>query len=103
MRRILIDRARRKLAVRHGGGYKRVDLDEEALVAPGPDEQLLAVHQMLDNLAKKYPAQAEVVKLRYFTGMTIEETAEILGISVGTVKNYWAFASAWMFKVIKNS
>jgi RNA polymerase sigma factor (TIGR02999 family) len=103
MRRILIDRARRKLAVRHGGGCDRVELDEEALAAPGPDDQLLAVHAVLDNLAKKYPAQAEVVKLRYFTGMTIQETAEILGISVGTVKNYWTFASAWIFNAIKIS
>ncbi len=103
MRRILIDRARRKLTVRHGGEYERVELDEQALASPGPDEQLLAVHEVLDDLAKKYPAQAEVVKLRYFTGMTIEETAEVLGISVGTVKNHWTFASAWIFNEIKKS
>lgn len=103
MRRILIDRARSKLAVRHGGGYERVELDEQALAAPGPDEQLLAVNDVLDNLARKHPAQADVVKLRYFTGMTIEETAQVLGISVGTVKNYWTFASAWIFNAIKNS
>jgi RNA polymerase sigma factor (TIGR02999 family) len=103
MRRILIDRARRKLTIRHGGGYERVDMDEQDLAAPGPDEQLLAVHEVLDNLAKKHPLQAEVVKLRYFAGMTIEETAEVLGISVGTVKNHWTFASAWIFNEIKKS
>ncbi len=103
MRRILIDRARRKLAIRHGGEYERVEFDEQVLAVPGPDEQLLAVNEVLDDFAKKHPAQAEVVKLRYFTGMTIEETARVLGISVGTVKNYWTFASAWLFKEIKNS
>lgn len=103
MRRILIDRARRKLTVRHGGGYERIDLDEQDLAAPGPDDQLLAVHEVLGNLAQKHPVQAEVVKLRYFVGMTIEETAQVLGISAGTVKNHWTFASAWIFNEIKKS
>ena len=103
MRRILIDRARHKLAVRHGGECARVDVDEQDLAAPGPDEQLLAVHEALDNLAKEHPVQAQVVKLRYFVGMTNEETAEALDISVATVKNYWVFARAWIFNEIKNS
>ena len=103
MRRILIDRARRKLTMRHGGSCERVDLGGQDLAAPGPDEQLLAVHESLDNLAKDHPAQAEVVKLRYFVGMTNEETAQALGISVATVKNYWTFARAWIFKEFKNS
>jgi RNA polymerase sigma factor (TIGR02999 family) len=72
MRRILIDRARRKLTLRHGGSCERVDLDGQDFAAPGPDEQLLAVHEVLDNLAKDHPLQAEVVKLRYFAGMTNE-------------------------------
>jgi RNA polymerase sigma factor (TIGR02999 family) len=103
MRRILIDRARQKLAVRHGGQCARVDVDEQDLAAPGPDEQLLAVHEALDNLAKEHPVQAQVVKLRYFVGMTNEETAQALDISVATVKNYWVFARAWIFNEIKNS
>src|SRR5467141_4138748 len=74
MRRILIDRARRKLTKRHGGGFERVDLDQQDLAAPGIDEQLLAVHEVLDKFAKDHPVQAEVVKLRYFVGMTNEET-----------------------------
>ncbi|MGC9944211.1 MAG: ECF-type sigma factor [Verrucomicrobiota bacterium] len=102
MRRILIDRARRKLAVRHGGDFTRVEFDEQQLVAPGADEQLLAVHEVLDDLAKEYPVQAEVVKLRYFVGMTNEETAQALDISVATVKNYWTFARIWIFNEIKN-
>jgi RNA polymerase sigma factor (TIGR02999 family) len=104
MRRILIDRARRKLTMRHGSGFERIDLEEgQELAAPAEDEQLLAVHEVLNNLAKTHPAQAEVVKLRYFVGMTNEETAEALGVSVATVKNYWTFARTWIFNAIKNS
>ena len=103
MRRILIDNARRKLTQRHGGGFERVSLDGRDLAGPAADEQLLAVHEVLDNLATDYPIQAEVVKLRYFVGMTNEETAEALGISVATVKNYWTFARTWIFNEIKNS
>src|SRR5439155_2071793 len=103
MRRILIDRARHKLTQRHGGCLERVDLEGQDLAAPAADEQLLAVHEVLDNLAKDHPIQAEVVKLRYFVGMTNEETAEALGISVATVKNYWTFARTWIFNEIKNS
>ena len=73
MRHILIDRARRKQTERHGGGLERVDLDNVALAAPGTDDQLLAVHDALDKFALNHPLQAEVVKLRYFTGMTNEE------------------------------
>jgi RNA polymerase sigma factor (TIGR02999 family) len=104
MRRILIDRARRKLRIRHGGGMERVHLVEgQDLAAPADDEKLLAVHDALNNLAKTHPAQAEVVKLRYFVGMTNEETAEVLGVSVATVKNYWTFARTWIFNEIKKS
>jgi RNA polymerase sigma factor (TIGR02999 family) len=103
MRRILIDRARRKLTQRHGGSFERVDLEGQDLAEPAADEQLLAVHEVLDNLAKDHPIQAEVVKLRYFVGMTNEETAKALGISVATVKNYWTFARTWIFNEIKNS
>jgi RNA polymerase sigma factor (TIGR02999 family) len=100
MRRILIDCARRKLTVRHGGGYQRVNLEEQDWAAPDMDHQLLAVDELMDTLAGKYPAQAEVVKLRFFAGMSNEEIAQILGISVSTVKNYWTFARAWLFKEI---
>jgi RNA polymerase sigma factor (TIGR02999 family) len=102
MRRILIDRARRKLAQRHGGGCERIDLEEQDLAAPDADKQLLAVHEVLDELAREFPAHAEVVKLRYFAGMTNEETAQVLGLSVSTIKNYWAFARTWIFNEITN-
>lgn len=101
MRRILIDRARRKLTQRHGGGSEWTDLEGKELAAPGTDEQLLAVHEVLDDFAKQHPLPAEVVKLRYFVGMTNEETAKALDISVATVKNYWTFARTWISLEIK--
>jgi RNA polymerase sigma factor (TIGR02999 family) len=103
MRRILIDRARRKLTERHGGRFERVEFDEHELVALAADQQLLAVHEVLDKLALEYPAQAEVVKLRYFAGMTNEETAQVVGVSVATVKNYWTFARTWIFQELRNT
>jgi RNA polymerase sigma factor (TIGR02999 family) len=103
MRRILIDRARRKLTQRHGGGYERVDLDGYDLAAPESDQQLLAVHDALDKLAKDHPVQAELVKLRYFAGLTNEETAHLLDISVSTAKNYWSFSRAWLLREIESA
>jgi RNA polymerase sigma factor (TIGR02999 family) len=103
MRRILIDRARRRRTRRHGGEYQRVDLDECDLIAPQADDELLAVHEALDKLAREHPIQAEVVKLRYFGGRTNEEVAQILDISLTTVKTYWTFARAWLLRQIKIS
>jgi RNA polymerase sigma factor (TIGR02999 family) len=103
MRRILIDRARRRKTQRHGGGYQRVDLAENDLAAPQTDDQLLAVDEALEKLAKTHAVPAEVVKLRYFGGRTNEEVAQILGISLSTVKNYWAFARAWLLQEIKKT
>ena len=102
MRRILIDIARRKLTRRHGRDFERTDLEGKDLAAPDRDEQLLAVHEVLDVFAKQHPLPAEVVKLRYFVGMTNEETAKALDISVATVKNYWTFARTWISLEIKN-
>ncbi len=102
MRRILIDNARRKRAVRHGGGQQRVDLDQVQLVSATDDDQLLAVHEALDKLAAQSKPEAELVKLRYFVGMTLEEAAQVLGISARTADNYWAHARAWLFREIKS-
>lgn len=102
MRRILVDRARRRNTQRHGGGYKRVELTDCDLAAPQAEDQLLAVNDALEKLAQSRPALAEVVKLRYFGGRTNEEVAQILGISLATVKNYWAFARAWLLQEIKD-
>src|SRR5262245_20663184 len=87
MRRILIDNARRKRAVRHGGKLERVDADSVEIAAPADshDDQLLAVHEALDRLAEHDSLKAELVKLRYFVGLTNEEAADVLGISVPTV------------------
>jgi RNA polymerase sigma factor (TIGR02999 family) len=101
MRRILIERARRRHAVRHGGQFERVHLEEGMLASPEDDEQLLALNDALEKLERKNPAQAQVVKLRYFAGMSNEEIAEVIGVSLSTVKNYWVFSKAWLFREIK--
>ena len=101
MRRILIDRARHKRAARHGGGQQRVDIQEVDLASPTDDDQLLAVNEALDKLATEHKIEAELVKLRYFVGMTNEESAEALGISPRTAKYYWTHARAWLYREIK--
>jgi RNA polymerase sigma factor (TIGR02999 family) len=98
MRRILIDRARRKSAVRHGGDQQRVELQEADLAGPTPDDQLLALDEALDKLAAEHPRQAEVVKLRYIVGMTLQETAQVLGISTDTAWNLSVHARAWLYR-----
>lgn len=103
MRRILIDRARRRHTQRHGGQYERVVMEEAGLVAPAEDDQLLAVNEALEKLERQHPVQAQVVKLRYFGGMTNEEVAQALDLSLSTVKTYWAFARAWLFDAIRNA
>jgi RNA polymerase sigma factor (TIGR02999 family) len=100
MRRILIDRARRKRAARHGGGQQRVDILEMDLASPDSDDQLLAVSEALDKLAVEHKVEAELVKLRYFVGMTNEEAAEVLGIAPRTAKYYWTHARAWLYREI---
>jgi RNA polymerase sigma factor (TIGR02999 family) len=98
MRHILIDHARRKLTKRHGGDLERVDAAEFELVAPITDQQLVDLHEALDHFSQEHPVQAKVVKLRFFVGMTHEEISEVLAISVSTVKNYWNFSRAWLFR-----
>jgi len=100
MRRILIDRARSKRAVRHGGGLEKVDIQQLDLASPTADDQLLAVNEALDKLAAKDPVEAELVKLRYFGGLSIEEAASLLDISPRTACNYWAHARTWLYHEI---
>ena len=84
--------------MRHGGGQARVDLEEADIAAPANDEQLLAVHEALDKLAAEDKPKAELVKLRYFVGLSVEEAAEVLGISAPTAKRHWAYAKAWLYR-----
>lgn len=101
MRRILIDNARRKQTVKHGGHLQRVDAAETNLVCPLPDDQLLAVDEALDRLAAVNERAADVVKLRFFAGMTQAQIAECLGFSVATVERTWTFARAWLYAEIR--
>ncbi|MEO7855759.1 MAG: sigma-70 family RNA polymerase sigma factor [Gemmatimonadaceae bacterium] len=97
MRRVLVDHARAKLAVKRGGGMQRLTLDEAADVSTGgSDAEILALHDALDRLALLDPHQARLVELRYFGGMTIEETADALDISPATVKREWVLVRAWL-------
>jgi RNA polymerase sigma factor (TIGR02999 family) len=101
MRHFLIDNARRKLARRHGGGLERVDFEHVEIAAPAPEDNLLAVNDALDKLAARSPVQAQVVKLRFFVGMTAAQSAEVLGLSERTVKQYWSHAKTWLYREIK--
>ena len=105
MRRILIDRARRKHTRRHGGEFQRVSLEDFDLAAPSSvaDDQLLAVNEALDKFALEHPVQAELVKLRYFAGLTNDEVSKVLGISISTAKNYWNFSRAWLLNEIESA
>jgi RNA polymerase sigma factor (TIGR02999 family) len=102
MRRILIDRARNRRAVRHGGGQERVNIDDIEVAGPTTnDDELLAVHEALDRLAATEPKKAELVKLRYFAGLTLEQAAETMGVPVGTAKRWWIYSRAWLHHAIK--
>jgi RNA polymerase sigma factor (TIGR02999 family) len=103
IRRILIDKARRKRALRHGAGQQPLELDQLEIAAPAEAEEILEVHEALDRLAAQNKAEAELVKLRYFVGMTLEESAQAMNISARTADNYWAHAKAWLFSEIKRN
>lgn len=102
MRRILVEKARRRQRLRHGGGQQRVDLDEIAIMAPESDERLLQVHEALDRLAAEDKVKADVVKLRFFVGLTDREVADALGLSERTVERHWAYAKPWLFRQIRS-
>ncbi len=101
MRRILVESARRKHAARRGSGQARLDVDEIEIAAPLPDDELLAVHEALDRLDAHDAQKAELVKLRYFAGLSIEETAAALGISERTAKRHWTYARAWLLDAMR--
>jgi RNA polymerase sigma factor (TIGR02999 family) len=101
MRRILIDNARRKQALRHGGDQQRLDVDDIEIAAPGKEEELLAINDALEEFTKVDKQKAELVKLRYFVGLKVEETAEVLGISVPTAIRWWNYSRAWLYQKIQ--
>lgn len=101
MRHILIDRARRKRRVKHGGEWERVDLDAVEIAAEGQDDKVLLVHEALTRLTAVDPLKAEVVKLHYFAGLTHQETAQILNLSEKTIRRHWNFARVWLYQNIR--
>ena len=101
MRRILVEAARRKKAAKHGGGRYRHDANDLPIAAPPVDDDLVALDEALTRFAQVEPRKAELVKLRYFVGLTIEETAEALGLSPATAKRHWAYSKAWLFQAIE--
>ena len=103
MRRILIDRARRKQARRHGGGQARLDVDEIEIAAPLKDDELLAVNEALDRFSQHAPQKAELVKLRYFAGMGLKEAGQVLGVSEPTAVRWWVYAKTWLYNAIQEA
>jgi RNA polymerase sigma factor (TIGR02999 family) len=103
MRRILVENARRKNALRRGGDRQRLDLELAEPAAPRLSDDLLALDLALEKLAAKDPAKAEIVKLRYFAGLTMEQSAESLGISLATANRWWNYARAWLHQEISGS
>jgi len=97
MRRILVDRARRNRRPKHGGDRDHVDLDSAAAVVESPGDDLLALDEALTKLAAREPVKAELVKLRFFAGMTIPEAAAVLGVSTATAERYWTYARVWLY------
>lgn len=101
MRRILVEHARRRLSQKRGGGVTPAELDENILMLAAPPDELVAINEALEQLAKQDPQSAELVKLRYFVGMTMEEAAEAMGLAVRTTERLWTFARAWLKREIR--
>ena len=101
MRRILIERARSKNRLRRGGDWQRVELERVTVAMDDPDETVLAVHEALDRLAARDPLKAQIVKLRYFVGMSHQEIANALHLAEPTVRRHWAYARSWLYAELK--
>jgi RNA polymerase sigma factor (TIGR02999 family) len=96
MRRILVDQARARKALKRGGGAEREAVEPDQIASPTPDDELLALNEVLDRLSAEHPDHAALVKLRYFAGLTADEAAAALGLSPSTADRRWAFARAWL-------
>jgi RNA polymerase sigma factor (TIGR02999 family) len=103
MRRILVDRARQKARVRHGGALERVDLEHVTIATEDSDDTVLAMNEALEKLALESPQKAEIVKLHYFTGLEYPEIARALGVSLSTVERGWAYARSWLYREMKKN
>ena len=103
MRRILIERARRKGAEKRGGNWERIDLDKVDVAVDADDDTLLLVNEALEKLAKEDANAAEIAKLRFFGGLTLEEAAQTIGVTERTANRYWAFARVWLFDEIRQN
>lgn len=103
MRRILIENARRKQALRHGGGAEHINFESLDLAAPMDEAQLLELDAALDQFSSIAPVKAKLVKLRFFGGLTMQEAAKVLGISEPTAKRHWAYARAWLYRNINTA
>jgi RNA polymerase sigma factor (TIGR02999 family) len=103
MRRILIERARRKGAGKRGGDWQRIDLDKVDIAAEADDDTLLLVNEALEKLAQEDAKAAEIAKLRFFGGLTLEEAAQVLGVTDRTADRYWAFARVWLFDEMRQT
>ena len=103
MRRILIERARRKGAGKRGGDWQRIDLDKVDIAAEADDDTLLLVDEALEKLAKEDAKAAEIAKLRFFGGLTLDEAAQVLGVTKRTADRYWAFARVWLFDEMRQT
>ena len=102
MRRILIENARRKSALKRGGGLARVDLEGLQVAAATPDDKILLINEALEKLQTEDPERARVVVMKFFGGLTNQEVAEALGVTERTIERQWAFAKAWMYNAIKS-
>jgi RNA polymerase sigma factor (TIGR02999 family) len=101
MRRILLNRARDKKRRKRGGGWQRVDLDRLAAVEDASDDDLIALDEALERLAREHPGCAELVKLRFFAGLTLGEAAAALGLARRTADRHWAYARAWLYQALR--
>jgi RNA polymerase sigma factor (TIGR02999 family) len=98
MRDLLVEQARRKAGPKHGGGRHRTELDEACLLLEPPSQDVLAVHEALQELEERDPIKAQIVLLRYFTGLTMDETASVLGLAERTLDRHWRYTRAWLMK-----
>jgi RNA polymerase sigma factor (TIGR02999 family) len=103
MRRIIVDNARRRASIKRGGGRERSDIDAVEITIDVPTDDLLALDEALEQLAQRHPDKAQLVKLRFFAGLTIDEASQAMNISTATAERHWSFARAWLYRQMSAS